>query len=182
MSERWEQTDKEVRFVLPFVDAREAINVTRTDTGEQIMDKTMLNAKSTWITGSNWLQNDTDIREFQFVVNGADPTLSEIKLRGLQCIHGDCPQDAVKPVPLGDAKYWSDPATWQTGVLPGEGEDVHIEPGMNVILDIETPRLNLLTINGRLTFMDHDIPIHLHAKQIYIRAGELLIGEEGAPY
>lgn len=38
VSERWQPADKEVIFMLPFVDAREAINVTRTDTGEQIMD------------------------------------------------------------------------------------------------------------------------------------------------
>jgi len=78
----------------------------------------MLSSKSTWISGSNWLQNDTDIRQFQFVVNGVDQTLHNLKLEGLQCIHGDCPQDAIKPVPLGDAKYWSDLGTWPSGQLP----------------------------------------------------------------
>ena len=34
ISERWEPEDKEALFVLPFVDAREAINVTRVDTGQ----------------------------------------------------------------------------------------------------------------------------------------------------
>lgn len=57
-----------------------------------------------------------------------------------------------------------------------------IEPGMHVILDIETPILNLLVVNGRLSFLDFNTDIHLHAKQIYVRAGELLIGEEGTPY
>jgi len=36
VSERWQPADSEVIFMLPFVDAREAINVTRTDTREQI--------------------------------------------------------------------------------------------------------------------------------------------------
>lgn len=67
-------------------------------------------------------------------------------------------------MPLGDAKYWSELDTWPSGELPKEGEDVHIEPGMNVILDIETPKLNLLIINGKLSFLDHTDPIHLHAK------------------
>ena len=182
ISERWQPADNEVIFLLPFVDAREAINVTRTDTREQIMDQTMLESRSTWISGSNWLQNDTDIRTFQFVVNGIEQELNTLKLEGLQCISGDCPQDAIKPVPLGDAKYWSDLGTWPSGQLPQEGEDVHIEPGMNVILDIETPKLNLLIINGRLSFLDYTDPIHLHAKQIYIRAGELLVGSESDPY
>jgi len=53
---------------------------------------------------------------------------------------------------------------------------------MNVILDIETPKLNLLIINGRLSFLDYADPIHLHAKQIYIRAGELLVGSETEPF
>jgi hypothetical protein len=59
---------------------------------------------------------------------------------------------------------------------------VVIEPGKNIILDIETPLLNLVVINGRLTFLDHTEKINLHAKQIYVRAGELLIGEEDKPY
>ena len=59
---------------------------------------------------------------------------------------------------------------------------MHIEPGMNVILDIETPKLNLLIINGKLSFLDHTDPIHLHAKQIYVRAGTLEIGEEASTY
>jgi len=53
---------------------------------------------------------------------------------------------------------------------------------MNVILDIETPKLNLLIINGKLSFLDHTDPIHLHAKQIYVRAGTLEIGEEANTY
>jgi len=61
---------------------------------------------------------------------------------------------------------------------------VHIEPGMNVILDIETPELNLVVVNGRLSFLDRTdmTPVILKAKQVYVRAGELLIGEESMPY
>ena len=44
--------------------------------------------------------------------------------------------------------------------------------------------LNLVTINGRLSF-SHDNgtePINLNAKQVYIRAGELLIGNKTHPF
>jgi len=55
ISERWEAGDKEALFVLPFVDAREAINVTRVDTGQQIPDKSLLESRNTWESGHNWL-------------------------------------------------------------------------------------------------------------------------------
>lgn len=129
------------------------------------------------------LQNATEIREFTFAVNG-NSNIKNLKLRGLQCISGTCPQDTVAPVPIsGDALFWSDVASWpELGRLPMEGEDVQILPGKWIVLDIETPILNLVTINGRLSFYDADRPINLQAKQVYVRAGELLIGEEAAPF
>lgn len=53
---------------------------------------------------------------------------------------------------------------------------------MNVVLDIETPVLNLVTVNGRLSFYDNLGETHLHAKHVYVRAGELLIGSEAEPF
>ena len=35
------------------------------------------------------------------------------------------------------------------------GEDVEILPSMNMFLDEVTPILNLVTVNGRLTFLDN---------------------------
>lgn len=59
---------------------------------------------------------------------------------------------------------------------------MHIEPGWNIVLDEETPVLGLVTVNGRLSFYDAGIDTHLHAKHIYVRAGELLIGSEAEPF
>lgn len=182
MSDRWDAADLDTEFVLPFVDAREAVNVTDTATGLQIMNETLLGAQATWTTGANVLKNETEIREFYFVVNGKDQAIKELKLEGLQCISGVCPQEAVVPMELTSARYWSEPTSWDSGVLPVEGEDVHIQPGIHMILDIETPILNLVTINGRLSFHDMDTPIHLRAKQVYVRSGDLFIGEEGTPF
>jgi len=86
VSERWTSNDGDIRFVLPFVDAREAVNVTRRDStsfGTQIDDKTLLESTTTWTTGYNWLRNETEVREFEFVVNGADTDISKIRLTGL---------------------------------------------------------------------------------------------------
>jgi len=66
--------------------------------------------------------------------------------------------------------------------LPKEGDDINIEPGWDMILDIEeTPIFNLIRINGKLTFKQ-DMNITLNAKHIFIRAGELHIGSEEEPY
>ena len=61
---------------------------------------------------------------------------------------------AVVNKPLeAEIRFWSNPQHWTSGSVPLAGEDVEIEPGWNMILDIEeTPELQLLRINGRLTF------------------------------
>ena len=119
------------------------------------------------------------------MVNGEDQSIRNLKLRGLQCISGTCPQEEIDDsIPIDpNSSLWSNPLTWPSGKVPVAGENVHIEPGMNVVLDIETPLFELVSINGRLSFLnDESASIHLHAKQVYVRNGELLIGEEGNPY
>ena len=94
LSERWEPNDKQVQFNIPFIDAREAINVTDTDTGIQIMDKTLLLAATTHETGTNLLQNETEIREFDLLIhppNSPNIKRKNLTLLGLQCISGVCP-------------------------------------------------------------------------------------------
>jgi len=99
------------------------------------------------------------------VINGNNLAVKNLRLQGLQCISGDCPQDAVIFVPISaDAKFWSEDASWPSGMQPKAGEDVQILPGMNIVLDIVTPILNLVTVNGRLSFYDASIPIELNAK------------------
>jgi hypothetical protein len=48
--------------------------------------------------------------------------------------------------------FWSDPFSWPSGSIPVEDEEVEIIPGAWIILDIETPFLTSLTVNGRLSF------------------------------
>jgi hypothetical protein len=85
-----------------------------------------------------------------------------------------------------NVRYWSNLTSWETtGKLPEEGEEVEIEPGWNMVLDIDTPVLAKLTINGRLSFLnDPEDPkdLTLNAKLIYVRAGEFFIGNETLPY
>jgi cell migration-inducing and hyaluronan-binding protein len=47
---------------------------------------------------------------------------------------------------------WSDAATWSDKKVPAEGAIVTINQGMDVVLDVSTPPLHGLTINGKLSF------------------------------
>jgi len=73
---------------------------------------------------------------------------------------------------------WSDPATWG-GAVPGDGDDVVIAHGMDVLLDIDSASLGGLTINGSLEFDRADL--ELTAEWIMVH-GELRVGSEEAPF
>src|SRR5687767_7534535 len=53
------------------------------------------------------------------------------------------------------AGRWSEPATWADKKVPAEGALVTINQGMEVVLDVNTPPLHGLTINGKLSFADN---------------------------
>jgi len=80
---------------------------------------------------------------------------------------------------------WCDVSSWvdTLGRVPIEGDDVVVESGWNMYLDCDTPILNTLEINGRLTFRDDDnLDLTLNSKRIWVRSGELLIGTEDSPF
>jgi len=52
-----------------------------------------------------------------------------------------------------------------------------------MILDIaETPALGTMNVNGLLTFADQEGGVHLRANNVFVRAGELHIGNATHPY
>jgi len=60
---------------------------------------------------------------------------------------------------------------------------VIIPPGQNFIFDLEeSPIYNYVEINGRVTFMPQMPKLHLRAKYIFVRAGELNIGNKTNPF
>lgn len=73
---------------------------------------------------------------------------------------------------------WSDPATWG-GSLPGPGDDVRIPSGTTVLLDIDTPSLGGLQIDGALEFAEKKLS--LTADWIMIH-GALRVGSETQPF
>jgi hypothetical protein len=185
VSERWQPTDKNTHFNMNFTETREAVNfTTEYGGGIQIMDKSLIERRSSDIeSGDNWVRNETEIREFNFVINGRNPDRREIRMQGLRCISGECTLEEVVEVELEEGqRLWSDASNWG-GTLPTDDDDVEIPSGWNMLLDLEeTPVLKSLTINGRLSFIQNDKDIHLRSKQIFVRAGKFFIGSEEMPF
>jgi hypothetical protein len=75
---------------------------------------------------------------------------------------------------------WSDPATWSDKKVPAEGAAVTIARDMDVVLDVSTPPLHGLTINGKLSFADNK-DLELTTEWIMVH-GELEIGTEAKPH
>ena len=78
------------------------------------------------------------------------------------------------------ATKWSDPATWPNRKVPVAGDKVTIDAGKEVVLDVNTPPLNGLTINGKLSFANNK-DVELTTEWIMLH-GELEIGTEKAPH
>ena len=78
------------------------------------------------------------------------------------------------------AKRWSDPATWPNRKVPVAGDKVTIEKDKQVVLDVNPPALNGLTINGKLSFANNK-DVELTTEWIMLH-GELEIGTEKAPH
>ena len=71
-------------------------------------------------------------------------------------------------------RLWSDPLSWERGQLPKEGEDVIIKSGKNFLFDLEeSPMYNMVQINGQVVFKNDAPKLHLRAKYVFIRAGNL---------
>ncbi|MES2603421.1 MAG: G8 domain-containing protein, partial [Pseudomonadota bacterium] len=75
---------------------------------------------------------------------------------------------------------WSDPATWPDNKVPAAGEQVTIDSGKDVILDVSPPALGGITISGKLSFAD-DADLELNTEWIMLH-GELQIGTEAKPH
>src|SRR6516162_5075345 len=80
----------------------------------------------------------------------------------------------------GKATKWSDPATWPNRKVPVAGDKVTIDAGKEVVLDVNTPPLNGLTINGKLSFANNK-DVELTTEWIMLH-GELEIGTEAKPH
>src|SRR5690606_37378004 len=91
-----------------------------------------------------------------------------------------CLSAAVSTAVQAQEARWSDPATWPNNKVPAAGDLVEIPAGKSVVLDVNPPALNGLTIHGKLRFADES-DLALNTEWIMVH-GELEIGTEAKPY
>lgn len=164
LSERWDTNDHPVYFVHNFTDIRAKYD---TDfNGVEMANDTIGMFPKDYISGQNILFEETEIREFHWVVSGKQPVEGKMTdNRKLKFVAHRCIGEACNIVPIaaecdGDdnKRLWSNPKDWDQNkefdVAPaGEGEDLTITSGWNMIFDLaESPIYNKVIINGCLTF------------------------------
>lgn len=79
-------------------------------------------------------------------------------------------------------RLWSNVSMWNNSKLPQKGENVIIPSAWRVILDIDTPNLSSLIIDGDLTFDTTQDKITLTAALIWVRKGSIYAGSIETPY
>lgn len=181
LSERWSPSDSEIYFVFNFTDVRAEVKFTTA--GKVTPNDTIrTDSNEPRESGINMVYNQTDVREIHTIVNGKNPNKLNIFMKGSRCI-GACIPSIVK-VPIEDrVRLWSDPTSWASGAVPLAGEDIVIPPGQNFVFDlVESPIYNYIQINGRVTFKPDAPALHLKAKYVFVRAGELIIGTSAARF
>ena len=154
------------------------------DGGDRIENKTLVDlAEDAWTAGDYEMRNETD-RTLEMVINGKDTSRFGLNIVGNECVGGVCVNEVIVEGEIETTpRMWSNPDSWG-GTLPVEGDDVEIESTWNMVLDIaDPPRLNSLAVNGRLTFLNQEgLDIKLSAGNIFVRAGEFIIGTEEEPF
>ena len=92
------------------------------------------------------MRNATEVREFEILINGKDTERTELLVTPLECILGACAMTTVEESDLpSSSKPWSDPASWKSGAVPVEDEEVIIDSDMWIELDIAA---NILYIDN----------------------------------
>ncbi|KAM3136087.1 hypothetical protein pb186bvf_011892 [Paramecium bursaria] len=77
---------------------------------------------------------------------------------------------------------WSDINTWGGYVFPSDGDSVIVKQGQILIVDMITPKLISILIEGTLLFADNGKLNTLDAQYLIIHYGSLIIGSSDQPY
>ncbi|CAH8626270.1 unnamed protein product [Schistosoma guineensis] len=130
-------------------------------------------------------------------VGGIDCQLISLNNTVIVCQTGEHNGSAKVPVEVtvenngkasGDFTFyyvdrWSSQFTWNNQPIPVENDFVVINANQNIMLDVDTPVLSMLLINGGTLFFDPTKNIQLNSKYILIlNNGKFLIGSPEEPY
>ena len=184
VTETYETTDKPIYFVHNHTEAREVISL-KVD-GVEMENDTIPANSADYRPGQFVHYNDTQDQMLEWVVNGQDKDpYDEVvyTFTATKCV-GNCGAEVVVEAEEVEAEFrlWSDVKNWPNETLPAEGDTVEIMNGWKMILDLEEPpKFHTIHINGILIFSD-EIDVHLQAINIWVRAGELHIGNETHPH
>ena len=107
-----------------------------------------------------------------------DPDISE-SATGASTL-ADVRQTALAQTAVPAGQRWSDPATWG-GTVPPAGATVVVPIGKTIVLDVQTPPLKGLTIQGKL-IASPATDVGVTSDYIMVRGGQLQIGTAAAPY
>ncbi|XP_072498533.1 fibrocystin isoform X3 [Notamacropus eugenii] len=92
-------------------------------------------------------------------------------------------QNTQGSFPLQVCRRWSRAHSWIPQGLPQDGDNVTVESGQTMLLDITTSVLSMLHIKGGKLMFTGPGPIELHAHCILVsHGGELQIGSQEEPY
>eukprot|EP00361_Fabrea_salina_P003869 CAMPEP_0202427040 /NCGR_PEP_ID=MMETSP1345-20130828/1320_1 /ASSEMBLY_ACC=CAM_ASM_000843 /TAXON_ID=342563 /ORGANISM="Fabrea Fabrea salina" /LENGTH=3382 /DNA_ID=CAMNT_0049037631 /DNA_START=76 /DNA_END=10221 /DNA_ORIENTATION=+ len=132
----------------------------------------------------------------QVFIDGVECVVSTVTTTQIVCTTGQRPEykepslevlnptkgkAATKGLTFSYSELWSELTTWGGEVPPMEGETVHIPKGQNVVLDIPTPVLNLILVEGTLTVEDKP-GVTLDAHYIFVNGGKFVVGTEEKPF
>jgi len=123
--------------------------------------------------GDNVVYNQTEVREFHFVLNAKNESRTHLKMEGFRCVW-ECELPEIEEMEIVDTpSSWSDPFSWPSNAIPVEDDEVEIPPGAWIEFDIEeSPLLKSITVNGRLSFKNDPseaVDRTLHAYWVFIR-------------
>ena len=175
-----------VMLVLNFTDHRENFTVTQ----DTLPSGTVTSVAKTSAlvpddpSGTFIWDNTTSPGTFNITISGKPITnqFGDISITAYRCYGTHCSTvtnytESTGPVTV---YYWSNISTWSGGVLPQKGSYVQIPTDWHLYLDVITPVLHQIEINGVLEFMPN-MTAELHANWIFVRAGSIVSGSPTTP-
>ena len=178
----WKNTDKGVVLRFNYSDTREDFNVSLLRFSKLTQNANKLNdifdPNTNNFTTADYYHR-MDNKYFSIGVNGK--INGTIDIDPVKCLK-TCPRiddDATKE---SFFRLWSNISMWNNSKLPQEGDTVLIPRAWRLILDVDTPNLAKLIIDGDLTFDSTQKKIRLTAALIWVRVGMIYAGSQAVPY